>query len=160
MLRAVSLELMYLLLIRDGQIHILYIYISIYACFCNTWWYIYISITPAQYCWVYKLAPGVSHITIHCSHATTMPRKGSSSSTWKKFKTKQKKQASLQKRRNQRCIGCLRKSCPKKFNNNNEDKCGEFINFLLFKYYIEYASSKIWVIWSNMSILFFLTSDN
>ena len=103
---------------------------------------IYISITPALYWWVYKLGPGMSHITIHCSHATTMPRKGSSSSTWKKFKTKQKKRASLQKRLNQRCIGCLRKSCPKKFNNNNEDKCGKFINFLLFKYYIEYASSK------------------
>ena len=91
---------------------------------------IYLSITPAQYCWVYKLGPGMSHITIHCSHATTMPRKGSSSSTWKKFQTKQQKRASLQKRRNQRCMGCLRKSCPKKFNDSNEDKCGEFIKFL------------------------------
>ena len=85
---------------------------------------IYISITPAQYCWVYKLAPGMSHITIHCSHANTMPRKGSSSSTWKKFKTKQKKQKSLQQRQNQCCRGCLNKSCPKKFN-KDEDKCGK-----------------------------------
>ena len=74
---------------------------------------------------VYKLGSGMSHITTHCSHTNTMPREGSSSSTWvKKSKTKQKKQKSLQKKQNQRCPGCLNKSCPKKFN-NNEDKCGK-----------------------------------
>ena len=39
----------------------------------------------------------------------------------KKSKAKKK---SLLKKENQRCPGCLNKSCPKKFN-NNEDKCGE-----------------------------------
>ena len=49
---------------------------------------------------------------------------GKGANSWKKFKTKQKKQKSLlKKRENQRCPGCLNKSCPKKFN-NDEDKCG------------------------------------
>ena len=61
-------------------------------------------------------------VIYHCSH--TMAGKGSSSSTWKKFKAKAKKKSLLKKKENQRCPGCLNKSCPKKFN-NDEDKCGE-----------------------------------
>ena len=128
MLRAVSLELMYLLFIReDGQIHILcislFMFISVIPCD------IYLSPLPHIGGYInWALACRTSQS--HCSLLATMARKGSSSSTWKKFKTKQQKRASLQKRRNQRCMGCLRKSCPKKFNDSNEDKCGEFINFL------------------------------
>ena len=71
---------------------------------------------------VYKLVSPMSHLTIHCSHTNTMAGKGSSSSTRrKKVKAKQKR---LLNKQNQRCPGCLKKSCPKKFN-NNEDKCGE-----------------------------------
>jgi len=39
-------------------------------------------------------------------------------------KAKAKTKSLLKKRENQRCLGCLNKSCPKKFN-NDEDKCGE-----------------------------------
>ena len=63
----------------------------------------------------------MSHLTIHCSH--TMAGKGANVFTWKK-KSKAKKKSLLKKKENQRCPGCLNKSCPKKFN-NDEDKCGE-----------------------------------
>merc|ERR1712240_835561 len=73
---------------RWSNTYFIYIYIYIYVCFYNI--YGYISITPAHYWGVYKLGSGMSHITIHCSHANTMARKGSSSSTWmKKSKAEQ-----------------------------------------------------------------------
>ena len=68
----------------------------------------------------------MSHLTIHCSHTDTMAGKGAKSFTWKdkSKKSKAKKKSLLKKKENQRCPGCLNKSCPKKFN-NDEDKCGE-----------------------------------
>ena len=42
----------------------------------------------------------------------------------KRSKKAKAKAKSLLKKENQRCPGCLNKSCPKKLN-NDEDKCGE-----------------------------------
>jgi len=51
---------------------------------------------------------------------------GKGANSWKKRskKAKAKAKSLLKKKENQRCPGCLNKSCPKKFN-NDEDKCGE-----------------------------------
>ena len=71
------------------------------------------------------------HLTTHCSH--TMAGKGANKLTWKQKskKYKAKKKSLLKKRENQRCPGCLNKSCPKKFN-KDEDKCGESKIFYYF----------------------------
>ena len=62
-------------------------------------------------------------VIYHCSH--TMVGKGANSWKNRSKKAKAKAKSLLKKKKeNQQCLGCLNKSCPKKFN-NDEDKCGE-----------------------------------
>ena len=87
--------------------------------------YIYISISPPLklILVVYIQRVLMYQPNTHSSH--TMAGKGASGFTRKQKSKKSKvEKKRLLNKQNQRCPGCLNKSCPKKFN-KDEDKCGE-----------------------------------